>query len=108
MIPGQTISLGRLTFGPKVSCNLGREDSTVITPHVTITGIWDFDEAKIVNITTGLATGSSDVSRARVEGGLSACLANSVSISGAGFYDGIGAHDLEIYGGSLKVTVPLN
>ncbi len=106
-IPGQSVSLGRLTFGPKLSYRSMQANGTAITPHVAIKGIWDFDEAEIVDIGTGLAVGS-DTLRGRVEAGLSASFANSWSISGEGFYDGIGADDLDVYGGSVKLSVPLN
>jgi len=32
----------------------------------------------------------------------------SASLAGDAYYDGIGADDLEIYGGSLKLRVPIN
>ena len=59
-------------------------------------------------MTSGLAAGSSADLRARVEGGLSVRLASGASLTGEGFYDGIGTDALSIYGGSMKLTVPLN
>ena len=79
----------------------------MIVPHIGIKGIWDFNKAEIVDLVAGLAVGSDDF-RARVEGGLSAHFANGWSIRTEGFYDGIGAGDLDIYGGNVKVSVPLN
>ncbi len=107
-IPSQTISLGRLTFGPTVSTTIKTPDGSVISPHVSLKGIWDFDKAEVVDLDTGLATGSSEDVRARIEGGLSVQMSNGWSLIGEGFYDGIGAKDLEAYGGSVKLTVPLN
>lgn len=108
LIPGQTVSLGRLTFGPKVSGHHEMSDGTVVAPHLAFTGIWDFDEAEIVNVVTGLAAGSSDELRGKVEGGLAVQFAGGWRLDGKGFYDGIGADDLDVYGGSVTCTVPLN
>ncbi len=105
-IPGQTVSLGRVTFGPKVSTSIQRADGTVISPHLSIKGIWDFDKAEIVNLTSGLAAGSDDL-RARAEGGISVLMPNGWSLTGEGFYDGIGSNNLEAYGGSVTLRVPL-
>ena len=106
-IPGQTISLGRLMFGPNVSYAF-QGNGFEFEPHVGIQGIWDFDKAEIVDLGSGLAAGSSAALRARFEAGLSFRLANGASLTGEGFYDGIGASDLSIYGGSMKLSVPLN
>ena len=108
LIPGQTESLGRVTFGPKIAYAGETASGTVLQPHIAIKGIWDFDEAEIVNLTTGLTEGSSDGVRARVNGGIAARFASGWSVTGEGFYDGIGANDLEAYGGSVKVNMPLN
>ena len=105
-IPSQTISLGRATFGPKISTSFQRANGAVISPHLGIKGIWDFDKAEIVNLTSGLAVGSDDL-RARAEGGLSVQMPNGWSLKGEGFYDGIGSEYLEAYGGTIRLTVPL-
>jgi len=107
-IPGQTISLGRVTFGPKISTNFTTTHGGLISPHISIKGIWDFDKADQVDIATGLAAGSDDDLRARVEAGLSARMVSGWTLGGEGFYDGIGADQLSIYGGSVSLTVPLN
>lgn len=105
-IPSQTISLGRLTFGPKFGYMIQGSDGTVIIPKVGITGIWDFDKAEVVDLATGLPTGSSAEIRARVEAGISISLPSGMSLQGEGFYDGIGASDVEAYGGSVKLNLP--
>ena len=107
-IPSQTISLGRLTFGPKISTRIETPDGRIISPHLSLKGIWDFDKAEVVDLDTGLAAGSSEDLRARLEGGLYVIMSNGWSINGEGFYDGIGVDDLEAFGGSVKLTVPLN
>jgi len=104
-IPGQTVSLGRVTFGPKVSYRY-RTAGAVIEPHVSLTGIWDFESTGQVNVRTGQAIGTDDF-RGRFEGGLSAFFDNGWSIEGTGFYDGIGAGDFDAYGASLAINAPL-
>ena len=106
-VPSQTVSLGRVTFGPEVSY-VFQGDGMEVEPHIGIQGIWDFDKAEIVDLTSGLAAGSSADLRARVEAGLSFRFANGASLTGEGFYDGIGVDDLDMYGGSARLTVPLN
>ena len=106
-IPGQIVSLGRLTFGPQFSTNFQTPGGTVIAPHMSLTGIWDFKKAEIVDLATGLASGTDDL-RARFEGGVSIQMPNGWGLNGAGFYDGIGASNFKAYGGSLRLTVPLN
>ena len=99
-------SLGRLTFEPKFSYSHRRVGGITVTPYIGIRGIWDFDKAEIVNLTSGLASGSDDL-RARAEGGLSVQMPNGQSLDGQGFYDGIGSNDFEAYGGRITLTVPL-
>ncbi len=49
-----------------------------------------------------------DEFRARLEGGVSAYMPNGISLNIEGYYDGIGSDNLEAYGGSVRVKVPLN
>lgn len=106
-IGSQKISLGRVTFGPKVSTNFDAGGDLVVSPYLGIKGIWDFDEAETVDVATGLASGSDDL-RGRVEGGMTFSTLWGLSLSGEGFYDGIGASDFDAYGGSAKINIPLN
>ena len=107
-ISSQTATLGRFTFGPKIRYEWEQRDGTVVAPHFEVEGIWDFDQAEIVDLTTGLTGGTSEGPRARVGGGIGAWLESGWSIEAGAFYDGIGADDLQVYGGNLKVGVPLN
>ena len=107
-IPSQKATLGRVTFGPKVSYRAALEDGTILDPFVSIKGIWDFDKAKIVDLTTGEASSTNDGIRGRFEGGLSLRMPNGITISGQGFYDGVGANDFESYGGSIRLKLPFN
>ncbi len=105
-IPGQTATLGRVTFGPKVGYRVSGEGRSSIEPFLGVEGIWDFDVAKTVDPTTGIVASSDDL-RARVEAGVTAVFKHW-SISGEGFYDGIGANNLEAYGGKARATIPFN
>ena len=106
-IPSQTISLGRVTFGPKIYTHYSGLDDVVVSPYFGIKGLWDFERPVTRNIATGLASDSSDDVRGRVEGGLMLNLPEGLSISGDGFYDGIGADNFEAYGGRVRLIVPL-
>jgi len=74
---------------------------------MSLTAIWDFKKAEIVDLATGLASGTDDL-RARFEGGVSIQMPNGWGLNGAGFYDGIGASNFKANSGSLRLTVPLN
>jgi outer membrane autotransporter protein len=107
-IPGQTVDLGRVTFGPRVSTQVRPIEGLVVAPFIGLKGIWDFDRAAVVDVATGLAPASGSELRGRIEGGVSVQLGARMTLTGEGFYDGIGARDLDAYGGSAKLKVPLN
>lgn len=104
-IDEQTASLGRLTFGPRVSTQIQTADGALIAPFAALRGLWDFERDGAVDLDTGVAT-SDEEFRARAEAGLDLNLTNAVSIGAAGFYDGLGADDFESYGGSLRLSIP--
>ena len=105
-IANQDVALGRVTFGPKVSTTFHAADGTVISPHIGIKGIWDFENPENVDLVTGLAVGTSDDLRARVDAGVAFGMTSGMTVTGNGFYDGIGADDLKAYGGSVNMKVP--
>lgn len=105
-IPGQTVSLGRLKFGPEFGYRYDAVDGTRIEPHISIEGIWDFDEAGPLAI-GGIVTSANDV-RAKVEGGVMLTRPGGVGVRATGAYDGIGDGDFSAYSGKLWVNMPLN
>lgn len=105
-IAGQTSDIGRLTFGPTWSTSYTTAAGITLTPTFGISGVWDFEAPEILDLSTGTATGD-DSFRARLDGGLAVSLADGVSVTGSGFYDGIGADDFSAYGGSLRVRMSL-
>ena len=106
LIPGQTVTLGRFTFGPKVGYTIAGEGGSTFEPYVGIEGIWDFDDADTVDPTTGLTAFSEDL-RARVEAGVTAAF-KGWSLTGEGFYDGIGVDGMEAYGGRARVGIAIH
>ncbi len=106
-IPEQTVKLGRLSFGPKVSTTFQRKDGTSISPYLGIKGLWDFERSAIVDLTTGLASESTDDLRARVDAGITIRLPDGLTLNGEGFYDGLGTQDYKSYGGSIRINIPL-
>ncbi len=103
----QNVALGRATFGPKVSTSYRASDGTIISPYLGIKGIWDFKSTDSVDLTTGLAelSGSPGL-RARAEAGVSLRHPGGMTITGEGFYDGVGANNFDAYGGSVSVKIP--
>jgi len=97
------VKLGRLTFGPKVSTSYRTQGGMTLAPYVGLKGIWDFETAEQVDLTTGLAATGNDSLRGRTEAGLSITLPDGKSLTGEGFYDGLGADSYEPYGGSIRV-----
>ncbi|MGI9477130.1 MAG: autotransporter domain-containing protein [Hyphomicrobiaceae bacterium] len=105
-IERQSVALGRLTFGPKLSATYRTAGGTSVAPYVSLKGIWDFRRSDLVDIETGVASAGNDALRGRAEAGLSVHLPNGMTLSGEGFYDGIGAGDYEAYGGNAKLSIP--
>lgn len=102
----QTIDLGRVTFGPKVSFDQQLGDNVVMTPHIKIEGIWDFNPSDQVDL-DGVAVYSTEDVRARIEGGVEFKVPTGGVLSFSGFYDGLGVDTLEAYGGMFRWYIPI-
>ncbi len=105
LIPSQSIELGRLTFGPKVIYDLPLEDAPDLSFNFGVSGLWDFQRAAIVDLTTGLAANGGSNFRARADGGVSVKLDERFVLSAQGYYDGAGVSGFEDYGGSLRLNL---
>ncbi len=106
-IDSQTVSLGRLTFGPKLSTSFYTDIGLVLAPHIAVTGIWDFDTGDTGGLESGVDSGKEEI-RARAEGGFDLRAGSSgVSLNLSGFYDGIGIDDHEAWGGDARLVIPL-
>ena len=101
-IPGQTVSLGRFTLGPKVWTTYRAADGTMLAPYLSVKGIWDCDPARLIDNETGAASGSD-----RLRGRPQRAVAVGPVADGEGAYDGIGDSDFEASGGSVTLTIPL-
>lgn len=96
-INGQTVSLGRVTFGPRLSRSFKTQSGLELSPGLSVKGIWDFDTPGTMDLTTGLFSGE-DAFRSRIEAEFIARLTSGTQLSFDGFYDGIGSRGFEAYG----------
>lgn len=102
-IPKQTINLGQVSFGPKVSRRFSTAKDTVIEPYLSLTGYWNFDDAALVDPNTGLTYSAKDI-EARTEGGVAVRLAQGWQFTGSAFYGGIADRERKTYGARLGVS----
>lgn len=106
LIPDQTVSLGRVEFGPEFAYRHRRLDGTLIEPQLKLTGIWDFENDGGLTLDGDVTT--PDELRAKVEAGVLVQMTSGWSLRATGSYDGIGADDYEAYSAKLWLNVPLN
>lgn len=104
--PSQTISLGEFRFGPKIKRTYDLGDGDFVTPTVGISGVVNFDVNNNA-ASQGFALSNRDL-RARFDIGLSKTQANGTTLSFSSFYDGLGVSNYDAWGGSFKLTLPLN
>ncbi|MBL1404408.1 MAG: autotransporter outer membrane beta-barrel domain-containing protein [Rhizobiales bacterium] len=105
-IPEQVISTGEFRFGPVFSKQVKLDNGNIITPNFGISGVYNFD-VRNNNTSKGTSTNTDEL-RARFTVGVKTTNAMGWSLSAASFYDGVGIDDYYSYGGSIKLTVPLN
>jgi len=100
VIPKVSANVGQLAFSPEISYRMETESGMVVIPRLKLEGIFDF-------VGGAAETGFGDV-HGRVEAGVDFAMAGGARVGLAAAYDGIGSDDLTAFGGSLKLTVPLN
>lgn len=105
-IPGQTVSLGRLSFGPEIARRFIGADGTIYAPLAALIGEWDFDRPEVAAIDGSPVSGQAF--RAQVQAGLMAYKPSGLSLRIVGTYDGIGDSSLHAYGGRIWVNVPFD
>jgi len=105
IVKGGDASIGRFTGAIEVGYQFRTAYGTTIEPHVSITGIYNFDTDDLV--INGVMV-QSDESRAKVEGGVIIMTPRGWGLRAAGNFDGIGGDDFRSYGGSLWLNIPLN
>ena len=105
-IPGQTVSLGELRFGPTFSSTRDMVNGSVLQLNFGVGGVYNFDIAD--SNTSQASPIGTDELRARLNAGLALTEPeNGISLTAEVFYDGVGISDYETYGGRVRLTVPL-
>ncbi len=105
-IPSQTVSLGRLSFGPEIAYRFTGTDGTRYEPLVALTGQWDFERPEVAALDGTLVSGNA--LHARAQAGVMAYKAGGLSVRIVGTYDGIGDSSLHAYGGQIWLNVPFH
>ncbi|WP_198151067.1 autotransporter outer membrane beta-barrel domain-containing protein [Hyphomicrobium sulfonivorans] len=105
-IPGQTVSLGRLQFGPEIGYRLRQTADALIEPFAAIKGVWDFDDTRAAFV-NGVVVGPGEF-WGRLQGGLNVVTAGGIYVRGLASWDGMGAGDYNGYTLQGTVNVPLN
>lgn len=102
-IPRNSVALGTLTFGPKITYQAERIDGKVVRPFITAQGVWDFVAPNIYN-GEGIVAGTEQL-RAKIGGGLNIALINGTSLSASYTYDGIGLDDFEAHTAEFSAII---
>jgi uncharacterized repeat protein (TIGR01451 family) len=105
-IPGQSVALGRVTFGPEVGYRFFASDGSIIEPMASIQGLWDFEKPDVLTIGDQIV--SPDTFRGKVEAGVMFSMPVGATVRATANYDGIGSSDFRAYGGQLWVNLPLH
>jgi outer membrane autotransporter protein len=106
VVEGQTVSLGRLEFGPEVGYRFAHSATTFVEPFAAIKGVWDFDNPNVA-IIDGFTVGPGDF-WGRLQGGLNVVTTNGLYVRGLASWDGLGTSDYNGYTLQGTVNVPLN
>ena len=107
VIPEQSFDLGRLEFGPRLSWDVYLDGESLLTPYVSVSGIYDFNKLQTTTSSDPSLVSSDSDLRARLEMGATYFVPDrDIRVSFEGFYDGIGVADFESYGASLSIKVP--
>ncbi|WP_189371728.1 autotransporter outer membrane beta-barrel domain-containing protein [Tateyamaria omphalii] len=106
VIPGQTVSLGQIRFGPTFSTTMQGRNHSIIEPSFAVNGIYNFGDTDGVTIVNGRSN-ESDGLRARIEAAVRITNRYGAKFEFGANYDGIGADDFESYGARVQVSIPL-
>jgi hypothetical protein len=105
IVPGQTVTLGRFTFGPELAYR-AEANGFFIEPQVSLQGLWNFDQEGIV-VLDGFVSSPDDF-YGRLEGGLMFGREGGMTFRAVGTYEGIGASDFEMWSARVWGSLPLN
>ena len=103
-IPGQTVALGRFTFGPEIAHIISKSNGSSYELQLSMAGMWDFDSPDIRS-STGLNIGY-DKLHARLEAAIQYLHFGGRSFRISGSYGGIGAGSYESFGLHLTLNMP--
>lgn len=102
LIGEQTVSLGRVNFGPKIRMEVSAQDGTITTtPYIKLEALYDFRGGQRVDFDGQLI--DEDRLRGRFTGGFSLISAAGWNVSAEGFSDGHGQSALEAYGATVNI-----
>ncbi|MEQ8748086.1 autotransporter outer membrane beta-barrel domain-containing protein [Pyruvatibacter sp.] len=104
-IPGQTVSQGEVSAGPQIGYVFELPSGDVLSPSVSFNGAYVFGDDGLFS-DGSLAKEVSGL-RGRTGAGLDYRMPGGTSLAISGNFDGIGTN-ASIYGGSLKLSIPLN
>jgi outer membrane autotransporter protein len=104
-IDGQSVHLGRLTFGPEVGYRLALGDGGTFEPFVGLKGVWDF--AKTDETTAAGEPVGQEAWRGRIEAGATLRTASGIALRAQGSYDGLGDSSFHAWQGRATIVVPL-
>jgi hypothetical protein len=106
VVPDQSVSLGRFTFGPELAYRIER-NATFLEPQVSLQGLWNFDTDAEIDL-LGLAW-RPDEFYGRVEAGLMfGCTDGGMTLRAVGAYEGIGTSEFDVWSGRVWGSIPLN
>jgi len=105
-IPSQTVSLGQFKFGPTFRGQFQTGRGTSYSPYFSLDAIYNFGDTSGV-VLSEPDSASTDGWRGRFRAGVDFRMKNGASLSLGGTYDGIGQDDLDIWGLSFELNIPM-
>jgi Autotransporter beta-domain len=105
-IPAQTVSLGRLSFGPEIARRFVAADGSIYEPLIALTGNWDFERPNVASIAGQPVSGQAF--HGSVQAGLLAQKPGGLSMRFVVTYDGIGDSTLHAYGAQVWFNMPFH
>ncbi|MEM6588943.1 MAG: autotransporter domain-containing protein [Pseudomonadota bacterium] len=104
-IPSQTVTVGQFKLGPNFIHSYVSPRGVRYGTSFGIDAIYTHSDTSGVTVTT--PSSASDGWRGRLQVGVDYGLTNGTTVNVASSYDGIGQSDLDIWGLSLEVNIPI-
>lgn len=105
-IPGQTVTIGRVTAGPELAYRFENAEGGYIEPYLNLTALYDYNDADVFNAAGSLQTLGHLRGDARL--GLTVEMSNGGRISGEVSMIGLGEGDFEANNAMLRIRLPLS